>query len=552
MTSLSTYWHTLRYLKPIQLYGRLRFRLARPRIDQRAPPPRRRPTNGWVVSAQRAPCLLGPDCFCFLNETHCLSEVGWDDPALAKLWRYNLHYFDDLNASGAEHRTVWHRVLLQRWTEENRPAEGTPWEPYPTSLRIVNWIKWTLSGHEPPTEFVHSLAIQARWLSKRVESHLLGNHLFANAKALVFGGAFFEGDEADVWFRQGMGILKRQIPEQILADGGHFEGSTMYHALVFEDILDLLNLTNAYPAAFASQHQFATNWKGLAAGMARWLAAVCHPDGEIAFFNDAAIGIAPTPTSLFQYARLLGISLDTTAESGVTWLRASGYVRAQLGEGVLIADVAKIGPDYLPAHAHADSLSFELSVGGQRVLVNTGTSRYGVGPQRDRQRATAAHNTLEIDGQSSSEVWAGFRVARRAYPFDVRVNIESRSTVIEAAHNGYRRLVGRPVHRRRWVMTENMLTVEDVVEGSGDHVIKIYFHFHPDMCLSRAAASMFSARGKVGSAVLHIRLDEKLACRAEPGTWHPRFGTSEENVNLTGEYRGPLPIRLLTHIAWQV
>lgn len=504
-----------------------------------------------MVSAQRGPCLQGPDCFCFLNETHCLSEVGWDNPTLAKLWRYNLHYFDDLNASGAEHRTVWHRALLQRWIQENRLTKGTPWEPYPTSLRIVNWIKWALNGHEPPTEFVHSLAIQARWLSKRVESHLLGNHLFANAKALVFGGAFFEGDEADVWFRQGMGILARQIPEQILADGGHFEGSTMYHALAFEDILDLLNLTNAYPAVFSSRRQFVTKWKDLAAGMARWLAAVCHPDGEIAFFNDAAIGIAPAPTSLFQYARLLGISPDTIAESGVTWLQDSGYVRAQHGEGVLIADVAKIGPDYLPAHAHADTLSFEFSVGGQRVLVNTGTSRYGVGPTRDRQRATAAHNTLEIDGQNSSEVWAGFRVARRAYPFDVRVKIESRSTAIEAAHDGYRRLVGRPVHRRRWVMTENVLTVEDIVEGSGDHVIRMCFHFHPDMCLSLAAASMFTAKGKVGGAVLHIRLDEKLACRAESGTWHPRFGTSEENVNLTGEYRGPLPIRLLTHIAWQ-
>ena len=91
------------------------------------------------------------------------------------------------------------------------------------------------------------------------------------------------------------------------------------------------------------------------------------------------------------------------------------------GEAVLLIDVAPIGPDYLPGHAHADTLSYELSLYGKRVLVNSGTSRYGSGPKRDWERSTAAHNTVEVDGQSSSETWSGFRVARRAYPFDVLV-----------------------------------------------------------------------------------------------------------------------------------
>lgn len=470
---------------------------------------------------------------------------------MEKLWRYNLHYFDDLNALDAEERIVWHYALLRRWEQENPAAVGTGWESYPTSQRIVNWIKWTLSGHELPPECVRSLAVQAQWLSKRLEIHLLGNHLFANAKALVFVGAFFEGDEADGWLRQGMKILAREIPEQVLADGGHFERSTMYHALAFEDMLDLLNLTNAYPAAFTPWHQFVSGWKELAAKMGRWLAAVTHPDGDISFFNDAAIGVAPAPIDLFQYARRVGISSDTVFGSGVTWLKDSGYVRAQYGDGVLVADVARIGPDYLPAHAHADTLSFELSVRGRRVLVNSGTSRYGSGPQRDRQRATAAHNTIEIDGQNSSEVWAGFRVARRAYPRDVRVDAASgSSSVIEAAHDGYRRLPGQPIHRRRWIMGENALVVEDVVEGAGDHAVKIFFHFPPDMRLLPVGTSTFTAESRDGQAVLAIHLDEQLVSCLEPGTWHPRFGAAEENTCLRGEYRGPLPVRLLTKLTW--
>lgn len=552
MTSLSTYWHTLRYLKPVQLYGRLWFRLARPRADRRAPPRRRPPTGSWIAPAQRNPSLRGPDSFRFLNETRHLSECGWDNPAVEKLWRYNLHYFDDLNALDSERRTAWHHALLRRWVQENPAAAGTGWEPYPTSLRIVNWIKWALNGHELPPECIHSLAVQARWLGKRLETHLLGNHLFANAKALVFVGAFFERDEADDWLRQGMNLLARQIPEQILADGGHFERSTMYHALAFEDVLDLLNLTNAYPAAFTPWRQFVTSWRDLAARMGRWLAAVSHPDGEISFFNDAAMDIAPAPISLFQYARRLEIFCDTVSGSGATWLKESGYVRARHGDGVLIADAARIGPDYLPGHAHADTLSFELSIREQRVLVNSGTSRYGLGPERerDRERATAAHNTVEIDGKSSSEVWAGFRVARRAYPFDIRVDAGSGGTVIEAAHDGYRRLPGRPVHRRRWSMDENSLAIEDLVEGGGDHVVKVLFHFHPDLCLSPVETSVFAAKRIDGTSVLSIRLDEKLICCAEPATWHPRFGATEQNTRVRGEYRGPLPVRLLTRLTW--
>ncbi|MEN9780004.1 MAG: hypothetical protein RL014_1152 [Pseudomonadota bacterium] len=94
----------------------------------------------------------------------------------------------------------------------------------------------------------------------------------------------------------------------------------------------------------------------------------------------------------------------------------SGYVRLDNGPAVALLDVAPVGPDYLPGHAHADTLSFELSVGAQRVLVNSGTSCYGSSAERLRQRGTAAHNTVVVNGQDSSEVWGGFRVARRPLP----------------------------------------------------------------------------------------------------------------------------------------
>jgi hypothetical protein len=54
--------------------------------------------------------------------SHVRHAVDWNDPAREKLWLYNLHYFDDLNAVAAAKRTAWHRALLARWVAENPPG----------------------------------------------------------------------------------------------------------------------------------------------------------------------------------------------------------------------------------------------------------------------------------------------------------------------------------------------------------------------------------------------------------------------------------------------
>jgi hypothetical protein len=147
--------------------------------------------------------MTGPFDFTFLNEKGNLIEVGWDGPSREKLWRYNQHYFDDLNAQNGYERKSWHNDLIEKWIVENPPLVGTGWESYPTSLRIVNWIKWNLGGNQLSAFALQNLFIQLRWLNKRLEYHLLGNHLLANAKALVFGGLFFEGKEAEKWLIKG-------------------------------------------------------------------------------------------------------------------------------------------------------------------------------------------------------------------------------------------------------------------------------------------------------------------------------------------------------------
>ena len=170
--------------------------------------------------------------------------ADWQRADLEKLWLYNLHYFDDLRARDAAGRRAEQRALLERWVRENPPGMGVGWEPYPCSLRIVNWIKWALAGGELGPALEQSLALQAEHLSRHVEHHLQGNHLLANAKGLAFAGLFFSGAAAQRWLAAAVALLERQLPEQILADGGHCERSPMYHALVLEDLLDLINLSH--------------------------------------------------------------------------------------------------------------------------------------------------------------------------------------------------------------------------------------------------------------------------------------------------------------------
>ena len=181
-------------------------------------------------------------------------------------------------------------------------------------LRIVNWIKWFLAAQPdqvlPSRPGSHSLAVQTRWLRSRLEWHLLGNHLFANAKALVFAGLYFDGAEAQAWLVRGCAILARELPEQILADGGQFERSPMYHALALEDLLDLLNLIGARRRRIRRLR--ATLWRPRLreADLAHAALAALHDAPRRSCWRCSttrADGIAPGVAGLERYAAALAV-----------------------------------------------------------------------------------------------------------------------------------------------------------------------------------------------------------------------------------------------------
>jgi len=499
----------------------------------------------WTKPASRNQSMVAKNTFNFLNQMHEIKIDDWNSPRISKLWLYNLHYFDDLNAYDSISRSVWHNSLINRWIDENLPFKGNGWEPYPSSLRIVNWIKWSLNGNLLENHWVKSLEIQTRALSTNIENHLLGNHIIANAKALIFSGLFFKGNEADQWYQKGKKILEKQLKEQILSDGGNFELSTMYHAIFLEDLLDLINLHRAY------NHELPNGLEQKVPMMFSWLKTMCHPDGEISFFNDSAFGVAPSTKEIENYGvrlNLLKLSIAVNDKPSLKNLSESGFSRVAFKDVVALIDRSSVGPDYLPAHAHADTLSFELSLFGKRVVVNSGTSVYGISKERQRQRGTGCHSTVEVDSENSSEVWGGFRVARRAKIFNSKDVVHGEIITLSACHNGYHRLHGKPTHRREWEFSNNLLVVNDLISGKGSHDIDAVFPLHPQVKIFDISEDMviLDLFGKK----INVNFDGNGLLELEKSSYHPGFGASFQNYQLHFRSTGNLPIIINTRISW--
>jgi uncharacterized heparinase superfamily protein len=514
------YAQTLRHLRPVQIGNRISRKLFPARPDMRPPPAPRATRAAFATPLQRSPRVSADlTRFTVLNIAHDIAgPSAWTDQAAPYLWLYNLHYFDDVPARGDDPHAAVFAAFIARWIAENPPGKAPGWEPYPTSLRLVNWIKWALVGGSLPPAALHSLAVQARFLAASLEYHLLANHLWANAKALVFAGVFFQGAEAEGWRHTGEAILAREIPEQFLADGGHFELSPMYHAILTEDLLDLLNLRRAFGQG--------VDVTEVTEAALRWLAAMTRGDGRFPFFNDAAYGVAQDFAALSNYAARLGMSAPKPP-TGMTQLLSSGYVRIAQPHYQLFVDVGELGPSYNPGHGHCDMLSFEFFA-GVPVIVNTGTSTYAPGTLRLEERRTAAHNTVQVGGAEQSDLWGGFRAARRAHI----VEREMGDNWFTAAHDGFRSR--GVIHRRRFEASLDAVMVRDDC-GGAEAVAR--FHLHPDI-------APVQDRDVVRAGPVTLSFDGADQVRLHPGHYAPEFNRRLPNICVEARFRGTLTTRI--------
>ena len=551
MIKLGLYFQTLRHLKFTQILNRLSRKVIRPKRQHIGLCHIRATSSKWSPMPIYEKKMLASDELLLLNrlvKLRCAAD--WNAPDLPKLVLYNLHYFDDLLAEGGETREAWHVELINRWILENPWGTGNGWEPYPISLRVVNWIKWGLSSNSVSELMKRSLLEQVDFLAQTLEFHLLGNHLFSNAKALIFAGTFFDGERADQWLLQGLDIMDAQLSEQILADGANFELSPMYHDIMLVDVMDMLNLAKS--SGLSQLLERKARWKTIAEKMLRWHSTMRHPNEDISRFNDVAAGVAPSAKKIAQYASLLGLKADCQPDDyrghGLRlWHHdESGYIRLESEAAVALLDCAKVGPDYIPGHAHADSLSFELSVFGMPIFVNSGTSTYEMSELRTYQRGTSAHNTVEVDGRNSSAVWSSFRVAERARPKELAIQLGDGFISAACGHDGYSSLVRKMMHRRTWTMKSEKLIVKDELIGSYS-VATARFFLHPDISISKISDSQNE---------IHLLCEDGATLRltVEGGkvqvsdtAFYPEFGVAKPSSVISLFFEAPL---VNTQLEW--
>jgi uncharacterized heparinase superfamily protein len=522
--------------------------------------PKTKPSLRRLQGKWKQPHLLkksitsdNPLTFSFLNcEQPIKTNEDWNSQAISKLWLYNLHYHSFLLSDIS---LPLKESVITKWIHENPWPVGIGWEPYPLSLRIVHWIKFSLIEPGQRTEdFTQSLFLQCFSLEKQIEYHLLGNHLFENGKALLFAGLYFDTKESKRWLKKGISILRKQLKEQILEDGGHFERSPMYHAIILEGILDiyqLLIVSNSMKDRKTQKNleQIKKTIQYIIPKMLLWLSSLSHQDGKIAFFNDSTFEIAPESQEIYNYASYLGFSIPTEKYPYI-YLDKSGYIRAENKKALVLADVGSVGPSYIPGHAHAGTLSFEVSLENERLFVNTGISTYDNNEERIYQRSTLAHNTVSIDRQSSSKTWSSFRVAERANVFDIQSSSQESHLYFSASHDGYQKSKYRLIHRREWFLLDKRLIVEDFFTGQGTPEIIASFHLHPHWSvLSQEKNRVYLQSSKSQKSVI-IHFPSACEINIEPYAYAPGFNKKEKSLCFRVVKKGYFPLSLKTEIEW--
>ena len=342
--------------------------------------------------------------------------------------------------------------------EVSTDDDPVAFHPFPASVRARNLAVATRRGF--PVD-AHRLARACRAILAQPEIHLLGNHWLENGIGLACAGCATIGPEADLWWRVGSAIVGRELHEQFLDDGGHFERSASYHLWLTAALLTLLHL------AQAAGRTYPNTWTRVAERALGWVAWVRAPDGTFPLLNDASLDASALPDDVLAFGSTLGLEPQQHArvlahgEGKAVVLAETGWCVLQQPGAWLVIDAGPDGAPYQPGHVHADALTFELWIEGERTVVDYGVSSYIDDEERRRTRATRSHNTVELDGENSSEVWGAFRVGRRAEGTIRRLEAEGEALVAVCEHDGYRWMPRSPIHRRLVRLGAKHLDVED-------------------------------------------------------------------------------------------
>lgn len=448
------------------------------------------PRDPWAGEAEiglailRGEFQLGPQkavlgSFGFIPET-----VG--PRALAALHGYS--WLRDLRASSDDNAAARARELTDSWLEWHSRWDAVAWRTAPLAERLTAWLYHFdfLSAAADPAfveRLTASLTAQARHLRRAKPEHPLSAEAFRVIKARLYCDLCLPGFEK----RLGADLdsLEKEIGRQLWPDGGQIERNPEALAQVLEDLLEiratLLDARQDVPQTLQTAID----------RIVPLLRALRHGDGQLALFNGGTPGRRPRLDAVFAQTKSRGKPLTSAPHSG--------FHRLAAGRTVLIVDAGAPPVAGADTDAHAGTLSFEMSVGKDRVIVNCGAYPEGGGRWSRALRTTAAHSTLVVDDTNSAEIHETGGIGRRPSSVDATRRESDGSLFLEASHNGYLRRHGLSHRRALFLSADGAdLRGEDELTGTGDKPFAVRFHLHP-----RVHASLLPDGGgvllKVGS-----------------------------------------------------
>lgn len=501
------------------------------------------------------------------------SQIGYLDPDTAGdkkiTWELNRHqYFATLG------RAYWHtgderyaQVFishLSAWMDCNPPKLGINWtSSLEVSFRVISWL-WALhffrqSTHLTPQflwRVLKFIYLHARHLETYLSTYFSPNtHITGEALGLFYLGTLLpEFKSARRWRQVGHTILRAELERHVKPDGVYFEQASYYHRYTADFYIHF------YLLAQGNGMRVEEVFREKLIALLDHLLHITKPDGTTPLFGDDDGGrlvlLDERPLNDFRSTLAAGAAIFSRpdykfvaedASEEILWLLGGDGLRSfdQLdarppiensrafpdGGYYVMRDGWSRAANYLLidcgphgglncGHAHADALSFELAARGRTLLIDPGTYTYTGSPQmRNHFRSSAAHNTLTIDGVSSSLPGGPFAWKRIARTSVKEWQSGQRFDFLEAAHDGYSSLDAPAVHTRSVLFIKgDYWIVKDKVATQGAHRYDLNFHFAvgsaPTIESDAGVAAMVSERSVAGGLDL-CTFGEKGAWRQE-------------------------------------
>lgn len=489
---------------------------------------------------------------------------------------------------------------LDSWMDQNPPGRGVAWRgAFEAGIRAIS-IAIAVQGLRDSTELTASrferilrvLAESAnrcwhdRSLFSSANNHLVGEMAGLAVIALMFPD-FVSSASWESWAVQ---TLSSEADKQILADGVGAEQAVGYQTFTVEllylvaallaqrdghapnQIVEAIVRSSTFLFAVVGDQDPCPRYGDDDEGFALRLGpeAVRSVRDHLGIVSAHGWGVTARGTvndtltrqwyramAQSSSAELVGLAPALSAERPASFFAPDGGLAVlRSGRRRTTMDVGPLGYLSIAAHGHADALAITLSIDGQDVITDPGTGSYYGHPEwRPAMRSTGAHATVCIDGQDQSLNAGSFMWLRHARTRVRQVDLVT--GVVDAEHDGYTRLPGKPVHRR-WLIAPSDdwgQLVVDMVTGNGHHEVRTNWPLHPSLEVQRIPFGHIVTRQNVGvsqllySSTAPLLIDEVRGdVRENRGWWSDRLESRMPAWWLGAVANAELPIVVATLI----